>query len=543
MTMISISDLTFAYEGSSDNVFEHVSFHMDTEWRLGFTGRNGRGKTTFLRLLLESGKAPGKRALEYTGTISSPVEFEYFPYRTERPEQFTSELAEEILPGCTEPGAIWRLFRELSLLEVKEEVLYRPFATLSHGERTKVLLALLFLKESRFLLIDEPANHLDSHAREILGNYLQKKSGFILVSHDRRLLDTCIDHVLAVNKTGIEIQKGNFSSWWENKKRQDEFEMAENERLKADISRLKESARQARDWADQVEATKIGHKNLDDPKVEKSINRRAYIGEKSRRMQMRRKNLERRRERAIDEKSRLLKNLEETEALKLFPLAYRAERLVCFRDTDIFYGDSQVISGLNLEINRGDRIALCGRNGCGKSSILKLLLQRQEGAVVPHEASDTAGAGTKGDEAGLRQMSGGQAVMSCCGELYLGSGLIVSYVPQDAGALAGSLNSLAEERGLDRKLLNLLLRKMGFSREQLEKDMAAYSEGQKKKVLLAASLASRAHLYIWDEPMNYIDVLSRIQLEELILAYQPTLLFVEHDREFCERIATRQINL
>lgn len=75
MTMISISDLTFAYEGSSDNVFEHVSFHMDTEWRLGFTGRNGRGKTTFLRLLLESGKAPGKRALEYTGTISSPVEF------------------------------------------------------------------------------------------------------------------------------------------------------------------------------------------------------------------------------------------------------------------------------------------------------------------------------------------------------------------------------------------------------------------------------------------------------------------------------------
>ena len=84
---------------------------------------------------------------------------------------------------------------------------------------------------------------------------------------------------------------------------------------------------------------------------------------------------------------------------------------------------------------------------------------------------------------------------------------------------------------------------LGFSREQLEKDMAAYSEGQKKKVLLAASLASRAHLYIWDEPMNYIDVLSRIQLEELILAYQPTLLFVEHDREFCERIATRQINL
>lgn len=533
MAMISISDLTFAYEGSSDNVFEHVSFHMDTEWRLGFTGRNGRGKTTFLRLLMESEKAPGKRALEYTGTIASPVEFEYFPYRTAASGQYTSELAEEILPGCTEPGTIWRLFRELSLLEVKEEVLYRPFMSLSHGEQTKVLLALLFLKESRFLLIDEPANHLDGHAREILGNYLQKKSGFILVSHDRRLLDTCIDHVLAVNKTDIEIQKGNFSSWWENKKRQDEFELAENERLKADITRLKESAKQARSWADQAEATKIGHRNLKDPKVEKSINRRAYIGEKSRRMQMRRKNLERRRERAIDEKSGLLKNLEEAEALKLFPLDYRTERLAFFRDTDIFYGDRQVVSGLNLEINRGERIALCGRNGCGKSSILKLLLQRQKEMAARYGAAE-------GD---VRQRSGGRTEMACRGELYLGSGLIVSYVPQDAGMLAGSLNRLAGERGLDLQLLNLLLRKLGFSREQLEKDMADYSEGQKKKVLLAASLAFRAHLYIWDEPLNYIDVLSRIQLEELILAYRPTLLFVEHDREFCDRIATRQIVL
>lgn len=525
MSFINIADLTFAYEGSYDNIFEQVSFRMDTDWKFGFTGRNGRGKTTFLRLLMDTNEMA--RKYEYEGNITASVRFEYFPYHVDHPENMALDIAEEILPGCTEPGEIWKVFRELSLLEVEPDVLYRPFCTLSHGERTKVLLALLFLRENSFLLIDEPTNHLDVQAREILGEYLKKKSGFILVSHDRRLLDTCVDHILAINKTNIEIQKGNFSSWWENKKRQDEFELAQEEKLRKDISRLKTAAKQSKDWADKVESTKIGRKNSEKFATVKNIDTRAYIGEKSRRMQMRRKNLEKRQERAIDEKSGLLKNLEENSQLKLFPLEYRASRLAVFENISVSYGEKTIFSGLNMEICCGDRIVLSGKNGCGKSSLMKQLLELW---VEKKQMVMGAPASMNTPEA-----------MRYSGKIQIGSGLVISYVPQDTGFLSGSLQDYADQCDIDPQLFLTLLRKLDLSRTQLEKPMETISEGQKKKVLLAASLVTRAHLYIWDEPLNYIDVFSRMQIEELILSCRPTLLFVEHDREFTDRIATKEI--
>ena len=323
MSLISVAELTFAYEGSYDNIFENVSFQIDTDWKLGFTGRNGRGKTTFLNLLL------GR--YEYQGTIASSVNFDYFPFPVENMEQEAWQVAMEVNPQCE----LWQLQKELNQLEVAEDVLYRPFRTLSHGERTKVLLAVLFLRENAFLLIDEPTNHLDVQARQVLGRYLNRKKGFLLVSHDRQLLDTCVDHVLSINKTNIEIQKGNFSSWYENKERQDQYEMAENERLKKDIRRLTAAARQSKAWADKVESTKIGF----DPTKEhdRSKDTRAYIAEQSRRMQQRRKNLERRQTDAIDEKKSLLKNIETAEDLKLFPLCHHKQELVVCKGLTLWY--------------------------------------------------------------------------------------------------------------------------------------------------------------------------------------------------------------
>lgn len=227
MSLIDVVNLTFAYEGSYENVFENVSFQLDTDWKLGFTGRNGRGKTTFLNLLL------GK--YEYQGTISSSVEFEYFPYLVEHPERMTLDVIEEKLPEFEE----WRLFKELNFLKMDIEVLYRPFSTLSYGERTKILLAALFLGENKFLLIDEPTNHLDVDARRLVAEYLNKKKGFILVSHDRMFLDRCVDHILSINKMNIEVQKGNFSSWYANKEAQDRLEMMQNEKLKGEVKRLR----------------------------------------------------------------------------------------------------------------------------------------------------------------------------------------------------------------------------------------------------------------------------------------------------------------
>jgi ATPase subunit of ABC transporter with duplicated ATPase domains len=252
MANINISNLTFAYDGSYDNVFENVSFQLDTDWKLGFIGRNGRGKTTFLRLLMGE--------YEYSGTISSAVSFGYFPFDVIDKTQNTLDIIESIAPDSAAFNQ-WQINRELSLLEVNEDVLYRPFETLSNEGQTKVLLVGLFLKENNFLLIDEPTNHLDSNDRAVICDYLKSKSGFILVSHDRNILNNCIDHVLSINKANIEVQRGNFSSWPVNKERQDGFELAENERLQKDIKRLSKAARQTSDWSDKVEKSKNATRN------------------------------------------------------------------------------------------------------------------------------------------------------------------------------------------------------------------------------------------------------------------------------------------
>lgn len=492
MSLISVTNLTFAYDGSYDNVFENVSFQIDTDWKLGFTGRNGRGKTTFLNLLL------GK--YQYRGNIAAIVSFEYFPFQVVNREYDTIDVIGGILPDYSH----WELMRELTLLDVAEDVLYRPFSSLSNGEQTKVLLAALFLKENSFLLIDEPTNHLDMRARKLVSDYLNTKHGFILVSHDRAFLDNCVDHILSINKTDIEIQKGNFSSWWENKKKQDSFELAENDKLKKDIKRLSDSAKQKGSWSHEVEKTKRGSK-ISGVKADKG-----YIGHKAAKMMKRSKSIEKRQQTAVAEKSKLLKNLESSDRLKIAQVDYHKTRLAELEDVSIFYGAKTACRDISFTIDKGDRIALLGKNGSGKSSILKLIC--------------------------------GEAI-SYTGSFRKGSQLTISYVAQDTSQLEGDLTGYAARHGIDESLFKAILRKLDFSRVQFEKDMSAFSGGQKKKVLIAKSLCEKAHLHIWDEPLNFIDVISRMQIEELLLQYTPTILFVEHDIEFCKNIATRVIEL
>lgn len=499
MSLINVSNLTFAYDGSYEDIFTDVSFQIDTNWKLGFCGRNGRGKTTFLNLLM------GKYT--YSGTISTGVDFEYFPFPVADATRDTLEILQQIAPDAL----LWQIQKELSLLFVGEDVLYRPFSTLSNGEQTKALLAGLFLRENSFLLIDEPTNHLDMDARQTVARYLAGKSGFILVSHDRAFLDACTDHTLAINKNNIEVISGNFSVWWEQKQRRDAFELAQNEKLTKEIGRLESAARQSSRWADHVESAKMGKGAATlRKKGHIDIGTRAYYGEKSRRMQQRRKNLERRQQTDIEEKSSLLKNIETADTLKLRPLSYHTSRLLSLEEVTVSYDGRKVVGNVSFTLDTGERLALLGGNGSGKSSLLKLIL----GEAIPHT-----------------------------GTVRIGSRLVISYVPQDPSFLSGSLDEYARKQQIDETLFRTILRKLDFSRAQFEKDMKDYSAGQKKKVLLAGSLSRQAHVYIWDEPLNYIDVLSRMQIEELILNFKPTLLFVEHDKKFCDNIATKRLDL
>lgn len=506
MSQINVTDLTFYYEGSFDAVFENTTFSIDTNWKLGFVGRNGKGKTTFLNLLL--------RKYAYKGSISTSAVFDYFPYKVskEQLKKCSADFLEELKPT----SEFWRVLCELEKLSVDAEVLYRPFETLSHGERTKVMLALLFSGENDFLLIDEPTNHLDQEAREIVKQYLQGKKGFILVSHDRDLLDACIDHVLVLNRNSIEVQSGNFSSWWENKSRRDNFSQMENEKHKREIDKLKKASERSRNWADKNERTKIGFSPVEEP--ERNISTRSYIGAKTKKMQSRVKVYEQRMEREIAQKEGLLQDIETPAELKLMPLKHHKDLLVEAREYGLAYDNRKepVISNLSFEIRQGDRLFVNGKNGCGKSSLIKAILQH-------------LGEGGKN--------------FTESGTLNTASGLEISYINQDTSYLRGTIQKFCEERGLEEALFCAILRQLDLERVQFAKKIETYSEGQKKKVLIAASLMKPAHLYIWDEPLNFIDVFSRMQIEKLILACQPTMLLVEHDVRFKERIATKSIEL
>ncbi|MGD6993099.1 Lsa family ABC-F type ribosomal protection protein [Sutcliffiella horikoshii] len=492
MSMIQVQQLTFSYPSSFDPIFEDVSFQIDTDWKLGFIGRNGRGKTTFLNLLL------GK--FEYSGKISSGVEFNYFPYPVQDKSKNTHEVLEEICPQAED----WEFLREIAYLEVEAEAMYRPFDTLSNGEQTKVLLAALFLNEGQFLLIDEPTNHLDTEARKLVSSYLKKKKGFILISHDRHFLDGCVDHILSINKANIEVQSGNYTSWKLNFDRQQEHEEATNERLQKDIGRLKQASKQSAGWSNRVEASKNGTTNSGS-KLDKG-----FVGHKAAKMMKRSKNLEARQQKAIEEKSKLLKNVEKMDSLQLTQVEPKTKELLQLTDVSIMYDGQRVNEPISFKVEQGDRIVLDGKNGSGKSSILKLIL---------------------GDD------------IQYTGTLHAGTNLIISYVQQDTSHLKGKLADFIEEHQLDETLFKSVLRKMDFDRIQFEKDISHYSGGQKKKLLIAKSLCEKAHLYIWDEPLNFIDVYSRMQIEELIQTFQPTMIFVEHDQTFQEKIATKTVKM
>ena len=514
MSLISVNHLTFYYDGSYDNIFENVSFQIDSRWKLGLVGRNGRGKTTFLNLLM------GK--YEYKGNISSSVVFDYFPFPVEDRKRDTIEIIEEVEPEYE----LWRICRELTILSVDCEVLYRPFETLSNGEQTKVLLAVLFARENHFLLIDEPTNHLDMETRETVMRYLREKNGFIFVSHDRYFLDGCVDHIMSVNKANIEVVQGNFSTWWENKRRQDEYELAENERLKQEVQRLSRAAQEKEKWSHAAEKTKYKAKS-GSTDINRGFVDKGYIGHKAAKMMKRSIAASKRAQEAAREKKGLLKNIEQAEPLKLCPLAHHRPVLAEFEDVSIFYRQGEkeknVISHLDLKVGQGERIVLYGRNGCGKSSVLKLILNQLN-------------CGNNDGEAG-------QENPGYHGKITLANGLAVSYVPQDTSWLFGTLQEFISACGLKENLFLTLLRKLDFSRVQFDKRMEDYSEGQKKKVLIAKSLCEQVHLYIWDEPLNFIDIFSRIQIAELLKEHKPTMILVEHDKRFVEDVATEVVQL
>lgn len=457
-----------------------------------FNWQNGKGKTTFLKLLLGQYK--------YEGTITKNVSLDYFPFEVKDKEKMAIEVIQEITPNVED----WEIIKEWNLLNAKVEILYQNFNLLSGGEQVKVLLVSLFLKGNNFVLIDEPTNHLDKETKENLIEYLNRKKGFIVVSHDRNFLNQVVNHILSINNTDITVQKGNFSTWQENKDRQDDFELKQNEKLVKDINRLEIASKNTANWSNKVEQSKYHTTNSGS-----SIDR-GYVGHKSAKMMKKSKVLQKRIEQSIEQKTSLLNNIEKNDSLKIIPLESRKNPLIIAKDLQVQYQNKPIFNKVSFEIANGDRIALVGKNGMGKSSILKLI----RGESIPYN-----------------------------GKLRQANDLKISYVSQSTEGLKGNLKEYAKEHEIEESVFKAMLSKMGFSNTDFEQDIAQMSQGQKKKVLLAKSISQQANIYIWDEPFNYIDILTRVQIEEVILKAKPTIIFVEHDEVFIKKVATKTIEL
>lgn len=505
MTSVDVKGLTFGYDGSEKLLFENTNFILDTTWHLGLVGRNGRGKTTLINIL--SGK------LQYSGKIIGQPTCAVFPYKLD--DEMAMELSIDIAHVIAPNAQDWEIIRELSLMDVNVEVLYRPYNTLSGGEQTKLQLCCLYLTDADFELIDEPTNHLDEASRHMVAKYIKSKKGCIIVSHDRSFLDETCDHILAINKSSIDVNSGNFSTWYDNYMKQENFEKARSEQLKKEIGKLDKAKAQTASWANRAESSKIGFNPL---VTEKSAGRRTFESSKSAKVMSLSKNIERRIDKQISEKQSLLGNRERVDTIKISQEPYRSATLLTVKDLMLSRESESsertiISSGISFSLTRGERLAITGKNGCGKSTLLKYI-------------------------AGIAQEG-----LSVSGNVSIPRDLRISYVSQSTDALHGMIRQYCQEQEINETQLKVFLNKFGFTSYEMNNRIEQCSEGQKKLLLIATSFCKDSNLFIWDEPLNYIDIYTRMQIEELLAKSSITMLFTEHDKSFREKVSTNELEL
>ncbi len=525
MSKITIHQLEFYYSDYYHPIFRNVNLVLDTDWRLGLIGRNGRGKSTFFHLL--AGKLKPVH-----GQISMSVNMEYFPYETscgyhaaldvlkevigglksmeDRMEQIISgdqtdryEEYSEIQLKYSELGGYEmesRIFREMAAMGLHEKLAYRDYAALSGGERTRMLIIALFLRKNSFVLLDEPTNHLDIGGKEMLAEYLRKKNGFIVVSHDREFLDKVTDHILAINKTDIQVEKGNYSAWRRNMDIVEEYEFRTRDKLEREINQLESRSKRSRNWAGEANKQKYAFASH-----ARTNGTRSYMRQAKRSEEQIHQN--------IEDKKKLLLNYEAAKELKLMQYAAdTSDWLINAEKLSFAYEEGEpIIRELQLKIYPGDRIWIKGRNGAGKSTLLKLLSGELE-AKQPVEYAE---------------------------------GLTIAAASQEPRWTEGFIREKYSLPGQQAQLENLISYCEAFDLPDdfLDRPLETYSSGEQKKIDIARVLSEESSVIFLDEPLNYMDVYFREQLERAILKSQPTIAFVEHDGMFGKNVSNRIIEL
>ncbi|HIG61471.1 MAG TPA: ABC-F family ATP-binding cassette domain-containing protein [Gammaproteobacteria bacterium] len=361
-----------------------------------------------------------------------------------------------------------------------------------------MLIVALFLKTDYYPLIDEPTNHLDMQGRMLLTDYLAYKDGFLLVSHDRYLLDGCVDHIVSINPQDVRVNKGNYSVWRQQMEFENEFEGRRKENLKREIKHLHHAAQQRRSGSLAKEKEKSGAFD------------KGRIGHLAAKQMQRALSIETRIQKNIHAKEALLKNEEKKRQLKITTHRQQPGALLTINNLMIERGGKKVIRNLSLQIYPGDRVAITGSNGAGKTTLFDTI----SGRLQPTS-----------------------------GILKIPAHRKISRSFQEPLWNSGNLREKLLASSIEETQFRQFMSVYGIARDVFEQPLETFSQGQLKKVDLIRSMMEPTDLLIWDEPMNYIDVLSREQIEEAILSNEPTLLFTDHDRYFVENIASKLIDL
>ena len=510
MIDVSVRSLVKSFE-LGKNILDGLSFTVTAGERVGILGHNGCGKTTLFRILVGELRAdegdvmiaPSKRL----GLISQiPVYPEGWTteqvlkdahrhlYRiAERMEELSLEMERDSSKALlAEYDRLQEDFRRLggydmdtdrsrvaNGLDISPAMLHQRFDSLSGGEKTRVNLARLILEDTDILLLDEPTNHLDLHATEWLEDYLLGFKGTVLViSHDRYFLDKVVQRSIEIDEGKAEFYSGNYSFYVEERQRRFEEKLKKYEKDQAKIDQLTRAAEQMHLWAF------MGNDKL---------HKRAFSMEKR-----------------IEKLSQSEKPQEQKKLnVKFKQREFNGDEVLVMEDVSKGFGDRQLFSDLSLTVTGGERIALIGDNGTGKSTLVKL--------IMGEETPDS-------------------------GYLYKGPAVRSAYLPQHVRF------SVEERSALDTMLYDCRcqpqqardrLAAFGFKGEDVFTPVGALSGGEKSRLRLCMLMGSDINFLILDEPTNHLDIASREWMEDALSDYEQTLLFVSHDRYFIEKFATR----
>lgn len=494
-------------------ILDGLTLQIDTGERVGILGRNGAGKTTFFKILTgeldyDSGEvfvAPGKRL----GLISQipvyPPEYTVEDVlrtafsRMERLKGEMDALAEKMAAGDSSAATLKR-YGDLSArfeglggwdtdtavskvangLTIDDSMRSRLFSELSGGEKTRVNLGRLILEDTDILLLDEPTNHLDLQATVWLEEYISKFRGTVLtISHDRYFLDRTVTRIIEIADGKAAFYSGNYSFYAVEKERRYQERMKQYLKEQAKIRQLEKAADQMHLWAF------MGND---------ALHKRAFSMEKR---------IERMRTTEKPTKARKMN-------AQFASREFRGDEVLQLRGLTKSFGDRTLFSGIYLRVEPGERIALLGENGTGKTTLLNM--------IVGSERPDS-------------------------GSIRLGPSVVTAYLPQiirfahPERSLLDTM--LYEKKGMTAQSARNRLAQYQFQGEDVFKSVSSLSGGELSRLRLCMLMDEQTSFLILDEPTNHLDIAAREWVEEAVEAFDGTLLFVSHDRYFINRFATR----